>query len=40
MLVIQSTGGNGLIGDSENKIIRQIVKEIVIVKIFDKVNVL
>ena len=32
MLVIQSTGGNGLIGDSENKIIRQIVKEIVIGK--------
>ena len=32
MLVIQSTGGNGLIGDSENKIIRRIVKEIVIGK--------
>ena len=32
MLVIQSTGGNGLIGDSENKIIRQIVKEIIIGK--------
>jgi len=32
MLVIQSTGGNGLIGDSENKIIRHIVKEIIIGK--------
>ena len=32
MLVIQSTGGNGLITDSENKIIRRIVKEIIIDK--------
>jgi len=32
MLVIQSTGGNGAIMDSENKIIRRIVKEIVIDK--------
>jgi len=32
MLVIQSTGGNGLIMDSENKIIRRITKEIVIGK--------
>ena len=32
MLVIQSTGGNGAIMDSENKIIRRIIKEIVIGK--------
>jgi len=32
MLVIQSTGGNGLIMDSENKIIRRITKEIIIGK--------
>ena len=32
MLVIQSTGGNGAITDSENKIIRRITKEIVIGK--------
>ena len=32
MLVIQSTGGNGLITDSENKIIRRITKEIMIDK--------
>jgi hypothetical protein len=31
-LVIQSTGGKGEISDSENKIIRRIVKEIVIEK--------
>ena len=33
MLVIQSTGGNGLITDSENKIIRRITKEILIHKL-------
>jgi len=33
MLVIQSTGGNGSITDSENKIIRRIAKEILIHKL-------
>jgi len=33
MLVIQSTGGNGAITDSENKIIRRITKEILIHKL-------
>ena len=31
-LIKQSTGGNGEIGDSENKIIRRIAKEILIDK--------